>query len=102
MEGFVACWGRAKALVTHRTLLRGYPLTPLACLQGNRFLWGYEESMDPELQEVFNLVVKSGINVFDTADSYGTGKLNGKQHWVCASNCQCLGCYFRRVFTYIM
>lgn len=45
---------------------------------GNRFLWGYDESMDPELQEVFNLVVRSGINVFDTADSYGTGRLNGK------------------------
>lgn len=36
--------------------------------------------MDPELQEVFNLVVRSGINVFDTADSYGTGRLNGERH----------------------
>lgn len=34
--------------------------------------------MDPEIQEVFNLVVSKGINLFDTADSYGTGKLNGK------------------------
>ena len=40
-------------------------------MQGNQFLWGYQESMDPELQEVFNLVVSSGINLFDTADSYG-------------------------------
>eukprot|EP00798_Chlamydomonas_sp_ICE-L_P010050 gene10050-7942_t len=45
---------------------------------GNQFLWGYDESMDAELQEVFNLAVSSGINLFDTADSYGTGKLNGK------------------------
>ncbi|GAB4823494.1 hypothetical protein N2152v2_010540 [Parachlorella kessleri] len=45
---------------------------------GNQFLWGYKESMDPELQEVFNLVVSSGINLFDTADSYGTGRLNGR------------------------
>ncbi|PNW83897.1 hypothetical protein CHLRE_04g216350v5 [Chlamydomonas reinhardtii] len=45
---------------------------------GNRFLWGYDETMDAELQEVFNLVVRNGINVFDTADSYGTGRLNGK------------------------
>jgi aryl-alcohol dehydrogenase-like predicted oxidoreductase len=27
--------------------------------------------MDGELQEVFNLLVASGINLFDTADSYG-------------------------------
>ncbi|KAK9804266.1 hypothetical protein WJX72_004018 [[Myrmecia] bisecta] len=45
---------------------------------GNQFLWGYEEGMDTELQEVFNLVVSSGINLFDTADSYGTGRLNGR------------------------
>ncbi|KXZ43024.1 hypothetical protein GPECTOR_106g118 [Gonium pectorale] len=45
---------------------------------GNRFLWGYDESQDPELQQLFNLVVRSGINLFDTADSYGTGRLNGK------------------------
>ena len=34
--------------------------------------------MDPELQRVFNYVVSEGINVFDTADSYGVGFLNGK------------------------
>jgi pyridoxine 4-dehydrogenase len=45
---------------------------------GNRFLWGYDESQDPELQQLFNLVVSNGINIFDTADSYGTGRLNGK------------------------
>ena len=28
--------------------------------------------MDPELQQLFNLVVSKGINIFDTADSYGT------------------------------
>lgn len=45
---------------------------------GNQLLWGYDESMDAELQEVFNLAVTKGINLFDTADSYGTGKLNGR------------------------
>jgi pyridoxine 4-dehydrogenase len=34
---------------------------------GNRLLWGYEEKMDDKLQEVFNLVVSKGINLFDTA-----------------------------------
>ena len=38
---------------------------------GNRFLWGYSKEMDPELQEVFNYSVSQGINLFDTADSYG-------------------------------
>uniref|UniRef100_A0A452ZTT7 NADP-dependent oxidoreductase domain-containing protein n=1 Tax=Aegilops tauschii subsp. strangulata TaxID=200361 RepID=A0A452ZTT7_AEGTS len=45
---------------------------------GNQLLWGYQEIMDSELQECFNLALKNGINLFDTADSYGTGKLNGQ------------------------
>lgn len=45
---------------------------------GNQLLWGYQESMDEELQRTFNLAVENGINLFDTADSYGTGKLNGQ------------------------
>lgn len=45
---------------------------------GNQLLWGYQESMDAELQHIFNLAVKNGINLFDTADSYGTGRLNGQ------------------------
>ncbi|KAH9611777.1 hypothetical protein KSS87_011691 [Heliosperma pusillum] len=45
---------------------------------GNQLLWGYDESMDSELQQVFNLAVDNGVNLFDTADSYGTGRLNGQ------------------------
>ncbi len=45
---------------------------------GNRLLWGYNESMDHQLQEVFNLCVRNGLTLFDTGDSYGTGKLNGQ------------------------
>ncbi|XP_020535077.1 pyridoxal reductase, chloroplastic isoform X2 [Jatropha curcas] len=45
---------------------------------GNKLLWGYQESMDTELQKTFNLAVENGINLFDTADSYGTGRLNGQ------------------------
>lgn len=44
---------------------------PLFAPQGNKLLWDYDESRDPELQEVFNLVTAAGINLFDTADSYG-------------------------------
>ncbi|KAJ9549015.1 hypothetical protein OSB04_021558 [Centaurea solstitialis] len=45
---------------------------------GNQLLWGYQQSMDTELQQIFNLAIDNGINLFDTADSYGTGKLNGQ------------------------
>lgn len=45
---------------------------------GNRLLWGYDESMDDQLQGVFNLCVSNGVTLFDTGDSYGTGKLNGR------------------------
>lgn len=56
-------------------------LSPMGCgtwAWGNRFLWGYDEKMDNELQQVFNLHVSQGITWFDTGDSYGTGKLNGR------------------------
>jgi len=46
---------------------------------GNQFVWGYDESMDPELRSVFNAAVDAGVNLFDTADSYGTGNgLDGR------------------------
>ena len=45
---------------------------------GNRLLWGYTESMDAQLQAVFDLCVSQGATLFDTGDSYGTGRLNGR------------------------
>ena len=45
---------------------------------GNRLLWGYDRSMDSQLQEVFNLCVSNGVTLFDTGDSYGTGRLKGQ------------------------
>ncbi|MFP4299948.1 MAG: aldo/keto reductase [Spirulinaceae cyanobacterium] len=45
---------------------------------GNRLLWGYDKSMDDELQKVFNLCVENGVTLFDTGDSYGTGRLSGR------------------------
>ncbi|MGF1478966.1 MAG: aldo/keto reductase [Cyanophyceae cyanobacterium] len=45
---------------------------------GNRLLWGYDKSMDEQLQAVFNLCVEKGATLFDTGDSYGTGRLNGR------------------------
>ena len=45
---------------------------------GNRLLWGYSPDMDTELQAVFNHCVSQGVTLFDTGDSYGTGRLNGR------------------------
>jgi pyridoxine 4-dehydrogenase len=45
---------------------------------GNRLLWDYDESMDNQLQAVFDLCVSNGVTLFDTGDSYGTGRLNGR------------------------
>jgi pyridoxine 4-dehydrogenase len=45
---------------------------------GNQLLWGYNESIDDQLQQVFNLCVSNGVTLFDTGDSYGTGRLNGR------------------------
>jgi pyridoxine 4-dehydrogenase len=46
---------------------------------GNRFLWGYEpERHDPTLRATFERAVALGLRFFDTADSYGTGRLAGR------------------------
>jgi pyridoxine 4-dehydrogenase len=45
---------------------------------GNRLLWDYDPTMDAELQRVFNRCVKAGVTLFDSGDSYGTGKLAGR------------------------
>lgn len=45
---------------------------------GNRLLWGYEPEMDRDLQQVFDYCVGAGVTLFDTGDSYGTGKLQGR------------------------
>lgn len=45
---------------------------------GNRLLWDYDPSMDEQLQAVFAACVAGGVTLFDTGDSYGTGKLSGR------------------------
>ncbi len=56
-------------------------LPPMGCgtwAWGNRLLWDYDPSMDDQLQQVFDCCVAQGVTLFDTGDSYGTGKLNGR------------------------
>ena len=45
---------------------------------GNRLLWDYQENMNDELANVFNFCVSQGVTLFDTGDSYGTGRLSGQ------------------------
>lgn len=45
---------------------------------GNRLLYNYSPEQDKELQKAFERAVQNGITLFDTADSYGTGKLNAR------------------------
>lgn len=45
---------------------------------GNKLLWQYDTDDDETLREAYDLVVSAGVNVFDSADSYGTGKLEGR------------------------
>ena len=57
------------------------PLPTMGCgtwAWGNRLLWGYRLEMDSQLQAVFDHCVRHGVTLFDTGDSYGTGRLNGR------------------------
>ena len=43
---------------------------------GNQLVWGYRpERDDRQLEETFRQALASGLNLIDTADSYGTGAL---------------------------
>ena len=45
---------------------------------GNKILWGYlPDEKDYLLRNTFNEAIDQGLNFIDTADSYGTGSLNG-------------------------
>jgi pyridoxine 4-dehydrogenase len=71
----------AKVTETRIPLNPALSLSPIGCgtwAWGNRLLWNYSEAMDSELQAVFNDCLDNGVTFFDTGDSYGTGKLNGR------------------------
>ncbi len=57
------------------------PLPEMGCgtwAWGNRLLWGYDPAMDGELGQVFDHCLSHGVTLFDSGDSYGTGRLNGR------------------------
>ena len=46
---------------------------------GNQLLWGYDPDRDdPELAQTLQVAVQGGLSLVDTADSYGTGRFNGR------------------------
>lgn len=45
---------------------------------GNQFLWGYDPAQDQQLAATFSRALELGLTFFDTADSYGTGRYNGR------------------------
>ena len=50
---------------------------------GNQLLWGYEPDRDdPALAETLEVAVRGGLSLVDTADSYGTGRFNGRSEWL--------------------
>jgi pyridoxine 4-dehydrogenase len=54
---------------------------------GNRFLWGYEPGQDAELADCFRRAVELGLTFFDTADSYGTGRWQGRSEELLGGFC---------------
>jgi len=63
---------------------------------GNQFLWGYDPGQDGVLQATFEGAVAHGLRFFDTADSYGTGRFNGRSEQLLGSFCAGLPAQIRR------
>ena len=57
---------------------------------GNQFLWGYDPAQDQQLQATFTGAVELGLRFFDTADSYGTGRLQGRSEALLGRFCSAL------------
>jgi len=67
-------------------LAGGLKVSPLgigAWSWGDRVFWGYDDSQEGAAQEAFNAAVKSGINLFDTAEVYGIGTAWGHSESLC-------------------
>ncbi|MEB3304127.1 MAG: aldo/keto reductase [Cyanobacteriota bacterium] len=54
---------------------------------GNQFLWGYDPQQDQQIEAAFHRAVALGLWFFDSADSYGTGRWNGRSETLLGSWC---------------
>lgn len=66
---------------------------------GNQLLWGYEPNQDRQLEACFQRALALGLCFFDTADSYGTGRLNGRSEILLGQFCSSLAEAERRQLT---
>ncbi len=66
---------------------------------GNEFLWGYQPAQDEQLKACFERAVGLGLGFFDTADSYGTGRFNGRSEELLGRFCAALPDSRRRALT---
>lgn len=57
---------------------------------GNQFLWGYSPNQDGQIREAFERAVALGLTFFDTADSYGTGRWEGRSETLLGQWCASL------------
>lgn len=57
---------------------------------GNQFLWGYDPAQDREIAAAFRRAVDLGLRFVDTADSYGTGRFNGRSESLLGEFCAAL------------
>ena len=57
---------------------------------GNQFLWGYEPGQDGAIEAAFRGAVARGLRFVDTADSYGTGRFNGRSEALLGRFCAAL------------
>ena len=65
-------------LLGQTTLKLGQPAALGTWSWGNKLLYEYDEGRDnPEILKSFRAARKLNVNLFDTGDSYGTGKLQG-------------------------
>ncbi len=79
------------------------PLTPRIGVGtwawGNQLLWGYDPAQDGALRQCFHRAVALGLHFFDTADSYGTGRFNGRSETLLGQFCSELAPADRQALT---
>ncbi|MEB3258475.1 MAG: aldo/keto reductase [Cyanobacteriota bacterium] len=66
---------------------------------GNQFLWGYDPQQDCQIEATFQRAIALGLPFFDTADSYGTGRWNGRSETLLGAWCAALPAKTRDTFT---
>ena len=79
MVGAVMAWRRVPTIMAKRCM---DPLNSIGFgtwAWGNKAIWGYDPMRDDSrLRATFLQALSSGLNLIDTADSYGTGSLTGR------------------------